>query len=95
MTKARVVNTSYLHLNKPQGTDYVRIGDLNENADIIDQAMKTANDSTKEVDDKLTDHMKNDVQHNIFTMGGKRYQSRWEPTGDMEGLKFIYTEVKK
>ena len=61
VSETRLVKTKNLNLNKPQGTDYVQINDLNENADIIDREItnvkgevKTTNQSVDQLDGKVT-----------------------------------------
>lgn len=57
-------HTTKLNLNKPDLTDYVSIADLNENADILDEAVGT-------LDEDLTTHLA-DYKYQIPTVVGKQ-----------------------
>lgn len=52
-------NTVNYGLNKPEGTDYINIEDLNENADKIDTELKSHSDSLAEVSTHLADKANN------------------------------------
>ena len=47
--------TTNFGLKKPEGTDYINVNDLNENADKIDTELKSHADSLAEVSTHLAD----------------------------------------
>lgn len=79
-------HTKHYSLNKPEGTDYAKIIALNDNADKIDAALKALSDALggidlsilsqaiQNVDNKVTQHLADMVQHNQFMDGPKKIQ---------------------
>ena len=66
--------TDNLLLKLPDLTDYVSIGDLNENFEKIDEEIATINDPSTGVGAKLTQHLADMAKHNQFMLEGKLHQ---------------------
>lgn len=71
-----MLTTTNYGLKKPELTDNVNIGDLNDNADKIDQQMKSnadaaaaASQSASNVQQSLSEHQADTMQYSIYKSG--------------------------
>lgn len=98
-------NTTNYNLNKPDGTDYAKIQALNQNADIIDAALKENKDaienldlsqitqSITEVDGRVTTHLDEKDKHNQFIHEGKLHQIGFGYNPTLGCMTFSIREV--
>lgn len=85
--------TTNFGLKKPEGTDYINVNDLNENADKIDTELKSHADSIAEIGTHLADYTQHVEDESAHGIGNKSLLETTEKATIVGAVNELFTNV--